>query len=210
MVAAYLPEVRRQVPSGPVALAGWSFGGTLAFEAACRLQRSGVEVRALMLFDALAVPDPIRQMLRQDDAQYLADLFSELGIVTVEDLRGLGQVQRMDLILERARGSDLLPDGTDREGMRRLLALFQNNALAAVRYTPTPFEGGILLVRPRVPSRAAPALPDQLNGWEPVVRGGVELRWMDCTHGQMLMPPHIDQLAEYMKDYLRAAKRAGG
>jgi thioesterase domain-containing protein len=114
----------------------------------------------------------------------------------------------MDLILERGRGTSLLPDGTDREGMRRLLALFQNNALAAVRYRPPRLEGRLLLVRPRVPSRAAPALPDRLNGWGPLARDGVTLRWMDCTHGQMLLQPHIHQLAEYVRAHLDEVSRA--
>jgi amino acid adenylation domain-containing protein len=207
MVAAYLPAMRRTLPQGPLVLAGWSFGGTLAYEAACRLQRAGVEVRALLLFDALAVPDPIRQMLRQDDAQYLADLFADMGIVTAEELRGLGPTERLDLILERARGTSLAPDGTDREGMRRLLALFQNNALAAVRYRPPHFSGRLLLVRPRVASRTAPGLPDRLNGWGPLVSDGVELRWMDCAHGQMLLTPYIDQLAGFVLEHLDQANR---
>ncbi len=203
MVAAYLEAIRRVVPPGPWALAGWSFGGTLAFEAARRLQRLGERVSAVMLFDAVAVPDPIRNLLRQDDADYLADLFSEMGIITAQDLRSLGQDERLDLLVERARGTDLLPEGGTRESMRRMLALFQNNALAAVRYRPQPIASRLLLIRPRVPSRAAPGLPgDEYNGWRPLAAGGVTLRWMDGQHGQMLLEPHIGQLAQLAREHL--------
>lgn len=203
MAAFYLEAIRRAAPPGPWVLAGWSFGGTLAFEAARHLQRAGEKVSAVMLFDAVAVPDPIRALLRQDDADYLADLFSELGIVTAPELRPLGPDERLDLLVERARGTDLLPDGGNRESMRRLLALFQNNALAAVRYRPQPLEGRLLLIRPRVPSRAAPSLPgDEYSGWRALARGGVDLRWMDGTHGQMLLEPYIGQLARLVREHL--------
>jgi thioesterase domain-containing protein/acyl carrier protein len=203
MAAFYLEAIRRTAPPGPWVLAGWSFGGTLAFEAARRLQRSGERVSAVMLFDAVAVPDPIRALLRQDDADYLADLFSELGIVTAPELRPLGPDERLDLLVERARGTELLPEGGNRESMRRLLALFQNNALAAVRYRPQPIAGRLLLIRPRVLSRVAPGLPgDDYNGWRALAPDGVSLRWMDGTHGQMLLEPYIGQLASLVREHL--------
>ncbi len=206
MVAFYLEAIRRAVPPGPLALAGWSFGGTLAFAAARRLQLAGDRVSAVMLFDALAVSEPIRTLMRQDDADYLANLFSELGIITAQELRPLGPDERLDLLVERARGTDLLPEGGDRETMRRLLALFQNNALASVRYRPQSIEGRMLLVRPRIASRSAPGLPgDEYNGWRHLAKGGVILRWIDGTHGQMLLEPNIGQLARLVAEHLADA-----
>jgi amino acid adenylation domain-containing protein len=203
MAAAYLDALRGHLPEGPVILAGWSFGGQIAFEAARQTARAGGTVRAVLLFDAIAVPDPVREMLRKDEAEYLAALFDELGIVDAETLRPLAPEQRLDLLLERGRGSNLLPDDTDRAGMRRLLGVFQNNALAAVRYRPRPIEGRLLLVRPRIPTPAAPGIPgDDFNGWKPLAGGGVDLRWIDGTHGQMLQPPHVADLARHVADFL--------
>jgi thioesterase domain-containing protein len=91
--------------------------------------------------------------------------------------------------------------------MRRLLSVFQNNALAAVRYNPGRLEGRILLVRPRVPTRSAPGIrDDDLSGWGPLAGGGVDLRWIGGTHGQMLQKPYIGDLAEHVRSYL--AERA--
>lgn len=205
MAAAYLEALRGILPEGPLVLAGWSFGGLLAYEAASQLQRTGREVSAVLLFDAVAVPDPIRTLLREDEAEYLAILFEELHIVNAAELRELGPEERLDLLVERGRGSDLLPDSMDRAGMRRLLGVFQNNALAAVRYRPRGTEGRLLLVRPRVLTRQAPGIPcDDLNGWGPLAAGGVELRWMDGTHGQMMQKPFINQLAAFVQDHLNA------
>jgi thioesterase domain-containing protein/acyl carrier protein len=207
MVANYLPAVRELLPSGPVRLAGWSFGGLLAFEAAYRLYRAGVEVREIMLFDALANADGLKALLRKDESEYLALLFEEMGLVDAETLRALTPEERLDLLVERGKGTDLLPLNSDREGMRRLLAVFQNNALAAIRYTP-PFleKTDILLVRPKQLKRLTSGIVgDDYNGWRGKVGGTVHLRWMEGSHGEMLMKPRICQLAAHVKAYLSAS-----
>lgn len=208
MARAYLDALCAVLPEGPLSVAGWSFGGVLAYEAAALLRGQGRDVRAVMLFDAVAVPDPIRELLRKDEADYLASLFSELKLVDAETLRPLTPDQRLDLLVERGRGSDLLPDRMDRAGMRRLLAVFQNNALAAVRYRPGKMDGTILLVRPRTPSASAPSVEgDDLSGWGDLLSEGIDLRWMDGTHGSMLVEPHLGQLAGHVRGFLAERNR---
>jgi thioesterase domain-containing protein len=203
MAGAYLAAMRGVVPGGPVALAGWSFGGLVAWEAACQAQRLGVDVRAVIVLDGVAVPDVVRELLCKDESDYLAALFGEMGMIDAERLRPLTQEQRLDLILERGRGGHFLPDGLDHAGMRRLMALFQNNGLAAVRYRPRPFDGKLLLVRPKVASRQAPGVDgDPFNGWGPLPSQGLTLRWMEGSHAQMLKRPWLDQLAEYARGWL--------
>lgn len=205
MTAAYLAAMRSVVPAGPIALAGWSFGGLLAWEAAAQLQRNGADVRAVAVLDGVAVPDVVRALLQKDESEYLAALFDEMGMIDAATLRSLTPDRRLDLILERARGGHFLPDGLDRAGMRRLLALFQNNGLAAVRYRPRPLDGKLLLVRPKAASKQAPGVPgDSLNGWGPLAAGGVTLRWMEGTHGQMLREPWLAELAGYLREWLDA------
>ncbi|QFY90418.1 AMP-binding protein [Magnetovirga frankeli] len=204
MAAAYLRALREVLPGGPLIFAGWSFGGLLAYEAAYQWQRSGQQTSDVLLFDAVAVADPVRDLLRQDEAEYLAILFEELDLVKAEELRPLSPTERLDLILERGQGTDFLPEGMDRAGMRRLLTLFQNNGLAAVRYQPRGLEGRLLLVRPRLSSRQAPGVPgDDYSGWQGLASGGVCLRWMDGSHGQMMEQPYVQQLAGLINEHLR-------
>jgi amino acid adenylation domain-containing protein len=208
MTNVYLAAMRGVVPQGPVAFAGWSFGGLLAWEAASQLQRVGADVRAVMVLDGVAVPDVVRELLNKDEAGYLAELFDEMGLIDAPTLRALSPDQRLDLILERAKGGHFLPDGLDRAGMRRLLTLFLNNGLAAVRYRPRPFAGKLLLVRPKVASKQAPGVPgDPMNGWAPLATEGVTLRWMDGNHGQMLQKPWLEELAGHMRPWLDEANR---
>lgn len=203
MVAGYLRAFNGVVPDRPLIMLGWSFGGLLAWEAACQLRRIGARVASVIVLDGLADPTPVRHMMQQDEADYLAALFDEMGLGDAGVFRRLSPEQRLDLIVERSRGGDYLPDGMDRKGMRRLLALFQNNGLAAVRYRPAASEGRLLLIRPRVASRQAPGLPgDDFNGWNGLAAGGVELRWIGGTHGTMLVPPHVEELAGHIRAHL--------
>lgn len=51
MAAAYLAEICKVQPQGPYAIAGYSFGGLIALEMACRLRDAGEAVELLALID---------------------------------------------------------------------------------------------------------------------------------------------------------------
>ncbi len=57
MAAAYLQDIRRQQPSGPYLLGGYSMGGVVALEITRQLQAMGETVELLVLIDAFA-PHP--------------------------------------------------------------------------------------------------------------------------------------------------------
>ena len=54
MADRYLTELTKVAPSGPYRLAGWSFGGNVAFEIAARLEAVGERVGFLGIIDARA------------------------------------------------------------------------------------------------------------------------------------------------------------
>lgn len=56
-VAGLLPSVERRAAQGPVVLAGWSFGGVLAYELGVALARRGLRPAAVAMFDSW-VPAP--------------------------------------------------------------------------------------------------------------------------------------------------------
>ena len=56
MAERYLAAIQAVQPEGPYHLAGWSFGGIVAFEMAQQLVRSGAVVATLVLLDAPAPP----------------------------------------------------------------------------------------------------------------------------------------------------------
>lgn len=58
----YISQLQKIVPTGPYFLAGFSFGGLIAFEMAIQLQRLGFEVPVLILIDC-NVPSPKESLL---------------------------------------------------------------------------------------------------------------------------------------------------
>ncbi|OSQ36738.1 alpha/beta fold hydrolase [Thalassospira mesophila] len=208
MVAAYMPHIRKALPQGPVHLTGWSFGGLLAFEAAYRLQQNGIDVRSVTLLDAVAIPDSVRELLRKDEADYFADMFSELGILEADQLRVMTPEQRIDYLLEQGKDSHLLPQNADRDVIRRLLAVFQNNAIAAIHYVPPKLADiDVLLVRPTTASRAAPGIDgDPYSGWKQFVGDKVVLKWVPGTHGSMMMAPDIIEVASCIRSHIAENK----
>jgi len=58
IAAHYISSIREQNPDGPYALAGYSFGGIIAFEMAKQLEVIGKEVKMLAMFDTYAYRSP--------------------------------------------------------------------------------------------------------------------------------------------------------
>ncbi len=58
IAANYIAEILEQNPKGPYALAGYSFGGIIAFEMARQLEALGKEVKMLAMFDTYAYRSP--------------------------------------------------------------------------------------------------------------------------------------------------------
>ena len=54
MAAHYLSEIQAIQPAGPYSLGGQSFGGLVAFEMACQLQRRGEKISGLFILDTYA------------------------------------------------------------------------------------------------------------------------------------------------------------
>jgi nonribosomal peptide synthetase DhbF len=75
MVEEYVARIRRISPSGPYRLLGWSFGGAVAYELACRLQEEGAEIAYLGIVDFDPWP--------ADDAPTDLDLAAELVALDV-------------------------------------------------------------------------------------------------------------------------------
>ena len=55
IASKYIEILKRHQPQGPYVLGGWCYGGVVAHEMACQLERAGDEVRQLFLLDAHAM-----------------------------------------------------------------------------------------------------------------------------------------------------------
>ncbi|MFA7605880.1 MAG: AMP-binding protein [Rhodocyclaceae bacterium] len=187
----------------PVVLAGWSFGGLVAFEVARQLRARGGELTALVLIDTVADNRVARELVQKDEVAMLLRLFGELLPVSEAEFRAREADDRLDYLIGLGTEHGMLPSGFSRQQMRRLLQTFHNNALASARYDAPALDAGALLVRPRELSSSAMTLVDDpLQGWGGRLLRGVELEWVGGNHETMLTDLHVAEVAGHMRRYL--------
>jgi thioesterase domain-containing protein/acyl carrier protein len=178
VAAIYLDEVTRELPTGPIILAGFSFGALAAFELAVRLERIGRQVPLLISFDGFApgypaiLPWPSRLkahalefagLPRPQQKEYLRARFVNLRS-RVRHLLG--------------RGAEEAPDVpfADTEMNERLKNSWANHMQARRAYkTSAVLDSSLLLIRAEIPERwAATTMHDPLYGWQCRVKGSLD------------------------------------
>ncbi|HYC03628.1 MAG TPA: amino acid adenylation domain-containing protein [Azospirillaceae bacterium] len=120
LAARYLAAVRARQPQGPYSLAGWSFGGLVAFEMARQLAVLGETVTHLLLVDS--------HLVRPDATLHYADMLDRAFHAQV-----LGE-----------RGPENAVGDADLEALRHRLAA---DARLALAYRGGPYAGPVTLLR---------------------------------------------------------------
>jgi thioesterase domain-containing protein len=194
----YLSIVTKRQPRGPYFLAGPSFGGILAYEMACMLQRHGHAVGLLALMDAFGPNYPRRGSLREQILRGIARGRKHLAASLSRSAAGrdTGVPGRLSdpghsALYELAR----IPSGTS-ESVKTLQRVSLAHEHALHTYHPSCFDGRIELVRAeRQPTWQGFSFDDPANGWNGVARGGVRVTTIPGTHQFILDPPWVDHLA---------------
>ncbi|MGH6955177.1 MAG: amino acid adenylation domain-containing protein, partial [Caulobacteraceae bacterium] len=228
MVDAYAAAIRRRQPAGPYALAGYSFGGLVAFELARRFRAEGETVDILALLEtelpssllppaerlayAIALPARIvgklRSLPRGSVGSYLARKLAEL-CRSVPSKIGLSE----------GRPPSGLPTGPLAERGRRM---YRVGLREFRRYRPQPYDGPVSLFQVVGPRFHA---CDPTPIWRRVARS-VEVFEIDGRHDIIMERPYVGALAARLRDCLRrngaavapeprdrcakSAKRSGG
>jgi thioesterase domain-containing protein len=150
MARLYIRLIKKTQKNGPYMLAGWSFGGLLAFEIARLLHEEYQNLSLLCLFDCVA-PTEIQSMTPQCYAKYLLNTFNVLNKYwenedgaknykpTLETLSKLSKKEQIDAIL---------PPITkiQKQSMKQLHAILKSNLLAAVSYNPPKMDNSSLFL----------------------------------------------------------------
>lgn len=167
MAAEYVRAIRTVQPEGPYRLAGWSFGGAVAFEMARQLRASGARVDLLALLDSWS--PSISGPAAPTEAEVRDLVASDLG--------------------PAARG--IAP-----EQLARILSVYQAHLEALYRYRPEPWldETVFVTLFKAEPTAGLPRLP--ANGWDELILGDIEVCRVPGDHYSMLARPQVSVLAE--------------
>ncbi len=221
MASEYLDAVRSLQPAGPYLLAGYSFGGIVAFEMARQLTSAGEEVALLAILDeGVPLCDEAAEV---DTAAVIADMVRhhsrDQGITPAlhaAELRGLPLELQLARGLEVLGSMEALGPGFDIPLLRDLTLGWSSRATAAERYRASTYPGRITLLRAssvdqaalwELPSQRRQIFEDPTLGWDTVAAGGVEVHTVPGNHQTIIGAPHVETLAEILGTCIARAER---
>ena len=208
MAAHYVEGIRAFRPRGPYHLAGWSYGGILAWEMAQQLRAAGEEVGLLALLDA-GSPVP-RESTREtlEPARILQRIIADLvgwasaSLVKVERIRHLPPREQALAAIRAVNSAKTLPLSRVDEVMA-LTAVRSANLHAMLAYRPTPYEGHLTYVRTAGSDRMFPREPG-LDFWTALAAGGLTVHRVTGSHGTILHQPHVALVAKHLAEGIPA------
>jgi amino acid adenylation domain-containing protein len=140
----HVRQLRTVQPDGPYLLAGWSFGGVLAYEMAQQLAADGNTVEFLGLLDANPVIDPITGLPIGETPflELLDSVTTRLDDPDVTEAE-LAELTSADAWLQLMGAP--LTTGTSSAYLRGVLAIARACMKAAMHYRPRPYAGSVHL-----------------------------------------------------------------
>jgi thioesterase domain-containing protein len=217
MASRFCADLTTFQPEGPVSLAGYSFGGLLAYEMARQLKASGREIRLLAIFDT--GPDLSARGGARDSLMRIGLGLRNVPVWIVEDLirsfdrktpgrlwksvkkqvRSVfgrpgsavpGVVPRVDHLFDVTRWSPELYAHVDNN--MKILGAFQYRT----------YDGEVVLFRARV----RPLLHAHTRdlGWESLART-VRVVEVPGNHHTLMLEPHIRVVSRSLREVLEAA-----
>ncbi|MGL5833735.1 MAG: thioesterase domain-containing protein, partial [Waterburya sp.] len=208
-IAAYNIQALQTIqPQGPYLLGGHSFGSFVAFEMALQLQQQGQEVSFLALLDT---PAPVNEGISAkedvDDATYLVGIAKNVERLTGAsldvshaDLNLLNKDKQLDYLLQRLKNVNIFPPEANLKQLRGLLQVFKAND-RAVYYPQSIYSQQITVFR----AEDNHDFGDQpAMGWEQFSSVPVETHLVPGDHITMMNKPHVQTLAEKLRDCLKS------
>jgi acyl transferase domain-containing protein/thioesterase domain-containing protein len=204
MAACYLEAIRAAQPKGPYLFAGYSGGGVIAYEMAQMLRKAGDGVEVIFMLDALC---PTAMRSRVSVAEYITILLLNPEFIPekARKLRGdRDAVRRLGNALRRAvdhylRDEDLSSDIASEY-------MFENFVAAQSRYEVRPYDGKVVVLRAKKNIGFAFVRGWRQLGWQPHVKGPIDVHDFNCSHDTMVMEPTVRQVAATMRCHLDMAR----
>ena len=210
MVEAYIAAVRSVQPSGPYALAGYSFGGLIAFEMARWLcaHNEAVDLLAVFETDLYARYLPWRDKLayRFSLIRRVIDRVPTLRASAVPSylLSKTSQLAHRLLLRLGLRHDFVDLDGLSGPMVSRYRQMYAIGAREFVAFRPKPYDGKLCIFH-TTGQRFGTCDPTPI--WRQVAKQ-IELFEIDGAHGTIMEKPYVTTLAAQFSRCLAAAQFA--
>lgn len=185
----YLRDAAHTLRPGPWHLAGWSFGGLVAFEIGRQLEVMGHPAASLTIIDTIA---PGRGCPDEDDRTLLAAVAAALGLDLKEStaLSTAAIASAVALSPETAHISE--------EQVERMLERTRNFRKLRHAYRPGRSRSALTLIR----ASADVGVRDADFDWTNLTEQPVAVVAVPATHQAIVFPPHVDRLARLLSEVM--------
>jgi thioesterase domain-containing protein/acyl carrier protein len=200
MAEDYLNIVYEETGSRALHLAGWSFGGLVAFEMARQAKQQGCAPLSLTLIDT-----PYRMGLdaMQDYTSLTSVLAAALGLKPADPT--VAPNTREEVVSVTLAACEGISHPGLEGFIRRILAVVENAQQLRRNYAFPPYDGDATLI-----AGAGPADADSgCAGWMQLLRGRVQLHRLAARHEAIVFPPFSTDVAGILNDTM-AVGAAGG
>jgi thioesterase domain-containing protein len=205
LAARALAALAQIQPHGPYHLAGFCFGGVLAFELARQLADAGHEIGLLALLDATYVPG-----CRLQAVPWLRRAMHHGGAALRE---GPGYLRTKLAAKRRLKAS------RQQAVQYARLTHFEGDVVAVLpkaaflraileEYVGQPYGGEAVVVR-GVSSPSFSLDRGRASGWDHIVRGQVHVEEIRCGHVEICQEPNVGQVAKRLKPYFEFGRDRG-
>lgn len=188
MAALYLQAIRSVQTEGPYRLAGWSVGGTIAYEMANQLIGADQTVEFVGLldtgfgYDADTPESEIDILLGMIPDDALTNVFTELNrLATAADLNAM---------LDYALSSGLLSADIDKATALRVLAVHKAIANAAKTYALKPIPAKLTLFA----AQGNRFVEENCAGWQALAGGRLQVIPVEGDHMSITQLPNVQHL----------------
>jgi len=203
MAAFYLKTIKEHFPRGPYWLAGWSFGGLIAFELAQQFRAQGDEVAFLALFDT-QLSDTLTgdQVAEEDSAEILVNVMSVMiPDLSLEALRELDEEEQLHYVMDKALQVGFFPPGTDFMVFKRLWNVLITNRRIIQAYIPKNYEGKVSFFQAAELGKGLHVKTGE--AWQPFFGQELDLHIIPGNHYNMVSSPQVEVLAEKLTQCMK-------
>ena len=204
MAAHYLQEIQKINPNGPFALAGYSFGGLIAFEMAKQLKAEQKQLLMLGVFDTVIKPE-----LTNFEGSF-SEKVSTIGKKLAWNLKDMvnnpsGNLSYRKYVYQRRLNNwkhKVFKDNTTVTDNEAQLAAMVNksNFEAWKNYKITPYEGDLFLFRAK--EQRFFIEDSDFLGWTPFINGKIITLDVPGDHLSLFNPPNGEVFAKILQELL--------
>lgn len=199
MAERYVSEIKKTQIKGPYRLAGWSLGGTIAFEMVRIFEQLDDVVDFVGLIDAHPFEKDI-YTLKQEDPLYV--WARDLNIHTSR-FETFSLNEKYAKVLRAAKKRSILPESAELQDVKRILNVMASNNIASDHYEClSTIQHDLVLFQctKRDPSHTHKLIDP--SDWQKRTNGMVTTIKVSGYHNNLMDSPYVEDLGHKMNQFL--------